>query len=355
MPEHADLVRSIRRWESGKVALMSERYRLLYCAVFQMDESVLFAETTEIGLSHPPTDTDSDLGKMTSLREADRRIGGGHLYATVIGYLEHDIAPRLFSGADGPQAFIAAAAFTEMAGWMAHDVGKDNVADRHFHRALDFAGLSSDRQLQAHIMGSMSHLALRTGHSRDAIGLAQRGVDTLVKTGTSAPATHARLLAMAACGSAETGSVSECSRLLIRAEDALGHRPQNPPSAWTAPYDEATLALDTARSMLQLRKLIEAQHHARRFLTLRAADRTRSRAFGQLVLARTLLKQDQLDEACALITSAAADTRSLSSLIVTQQLADLREHLEAHREQRNVAECLEVLEHAYRERCWMYQ
>ncbi|MEV4170186.1 hypothetical protein [Nonomuraea sp. NPDC049709] len=355
MPEHADLVRAIRRWESGKIKLMSERYRLLYTVIFEMDENTLFTATTEIAPFQPPMDADTDLGRMSSLREADRRIGGGHLYRTVIGYLEHDIAPRLFSAADGRHSFMAAAAFTEMAGWMAHDGGKGILADRHFHRALDFAELASDPQLQAHILGSMSHLARHLGRPHDAVGLAQRGIDTLTKSKPAAPTTHARLLAMAAYGSATLGNGSECARLLIRAEDALRHRSPHVPSVWIGPYDEATLALDTARSMLLLGELAEAQRQARRFLKLRATDRTRSRAFGQLILAKTLLKQDQLDEACTLIRNAAQDTRSLSSLLVTQQLADLHEQLQAHRGQANVADCLEVLEHAHRERCWMYQ
>ncbi|TMR96813.1 hypothetical protein [Nonomuraea basaltis] len=355
LPEHTDLVRAIRRWESGKIKLMSERYRLLYSVIFEMDENTLFTATAEIAPFQPPMDADTDLGRMSSLREADRRIGGGHLYPTVIGYLEHDIAPRLFSAADGRHSFMAAAAFTEMAGWMAHDGGKGILADRHFHRALDFAELAGDPQLQAHILGSMSQLARHLGHPHDAVGLAQRGIDTLTKSKPAAPTTHARLLAVAAYGSASLGNGSECARLLIRAEDALRHRPQHVPSAWIGPYDEATLALDTARSMLLLGELAEAQRQARRFLKLRSTDRTRSRAFGQLVLAKTLLKQDQLDEACTLITNAAQDTRSLSSLLVTQQLADLHEQLQARRDQANVADCLEVLEHAHRERCWMYQ
>lgn len=60
-------------------------------------------------------------------------------------------------------ARAAAAAFTEMAGWMAHDAGNDVLAEQPFHRALAFAGLGNDRQLEAHVFGSMSHLTLYFG------------------------------------------------------------------------------------------------------------------------------------------------------------------------------------------------
>jgi transcriptional regulator with XRE-family HTH domain len=69
-----------------------------------------------------------DLAAMLSLRAADRQIGGGYLYATVASYLQHQVAPRLFGSSgdsDERRVFVAAAALTEMAGWMAHDVGRD--------------------------------------------------------------------------------------------------------------------------------------------------------------------------------------------------------------------------------------
>ncbi|MGP4102543.1 hypothetical protein [Nonomuraea sp. KM90] len=357
LPQHADLVRSIRRWESGEIAVMSERYRLLYCAVFELDEDTLFA--TEAASTAPvrsmTTETVSELGKIASLRQADRQIGGGHLYATVIDYLQTAIAPRLFSGPDGAQSFTTAAAFTEMAGWMAHDAGNDVLAGQHFSRALDFAGLGSDRQLEAHVLGSISHITLHLGRTSEAVAHAERGMATLTRARTSAPAIHARLLARAASGLAAQKDSIRSARLLVRAEDMLGQRPQITPSPWTAPYDEATLALDTARCLLRCGQPVSSQHHARRFLSLRAASRTRSRALGQLTLASALLQQDQLDEACVLITEAVHNTRSLSSLVVTRQLTELRAQLQAHQGHQRAADCLNVLNDAHRERCWLYQ
>ncbi|MFD1938394.1 hypothetical protein ACFSKW_43670 [Nonomuraea mangrovi] len=138
LPDHEALVRSIRRWESGRIASLSERYRLLFCRALGVSESDLFSEAAPT--PRPPT-ASHDIEAMSSFRGADRRVGGGHLYATVLGYLERDVAPRLFSGSDGTTAFVAAAAFTEMAGWMAHDAGQDDAAEHHFSRALDLVGV----------------------------------------------------------------------------------------------------------------------------------------------------------------------------------------------------------------------
>ncbi|MEU0564757.1 hypothetical protein ABZ297_05055 [Nonomuraea sp. NPDC005983] len=355
LPDHESLVRSIRRWESGKISVLSERYRLLFCRALEVAEASLFSDPIEVPAPRPQSAAHHDLDAMSSFRGADRRVGGGHLYATVMGYLEQDVAPRLFGGSDGATAFVAAAAFTEMAGWMAHDAGQDDAAHRHFARALDLAGVGGDRELEAHILGSMSYLARHLGCPDDAVQLAQRGTTMLVDTRTAAPAMKSRLLTMAARGFAAQGEAGECTRLLIRAEKALGQRMGEAASPWTGPFDEGALTLDAARCMLRLGHLGEAQRQARRAIALRPADRTRSRAFGQVVLARVLLAEGQLDEACALIIDVIADTRSLSSLVVTRQLAGLQGLLKAYRGNKTLTEPLKVLNGALRERCWLYQ
>ncbi|WP_433418758.1 hypothetical protein ACQP1V_03590 [Microtetraspora malaysiensis] len=361
LPDHEALVRSIRRWESGRISTLSERYRLLFCRVLGLGEEALFADATEISAQDPPTANMSapadphDLSAMTAFRGADRQVGGGHLYATVVGYLERDVAPRLFGGSEGPSAFVSAAALTEMAGWMAHDVGQDATADLHFSRALDLAGIGGDRQLEAHVLGSMSHLAEHRGHADSAIRLARRGTEMLAATRTSAPAMESRLLTMAARSFAALGDSAESARLLLQAEGILDGEPTSALSPWVGPFDEGSLALDAARSMLALGQLREARRQADRAVALRSGNRTRSRALGRLLLAKVLLAESQVGEACHVVMSVVEDTRSLGSLVVTRQLADLHGLLEAYREEEIVAEALTVLAEALEERRWLYR
>ncbi|MFI9559101.1 hypothetical protein [Nonomuraea endophytica] len=358
LPDHEALVRSIRRWESGKIAALSERYRLLFCRTFGLSEADLFnpdgREPVAVPCSClPPTDC-HDLEAIASFRGADRQVGGGHLYATVLGYLERDVAPRLFGGSDGTSTSVAAAAFTEMAGWMAHDAGQDDTADRHFSRALDLAGVGGDRQLEAHILGSKSHLARHLGRADDAVRLAHRGATMLTETRTAAPAMKARLLSMGARGFATLGDSVECTRLLMQAEEILA-QPEEVRSAWAGPFDHGTLSLDAARSFLALTQFTPARRHAAQAVALRPPERTRSRAFGQLVLANVLLEMGEVGEACGILTQVIEDTRSLSSLVVTRQLADLREQLKAYRGDEIAADILAALEEALRDRRWLYQ
>ncbi|MEU7894248.1 hypothetical protein AB0B45_15470 [Nonomuraea sp. NPDC049152] len=361
LPDHEALVRSIRRWESGRIASLSERYRLLFCRAFGMSEGNLFhqddrgSETVATVASPRPPTGCHDLEAMASFRGADRQVGGGHLYATVLGYLERDVAPRLFGGSDGAATFVAAAAFTEMAGWMAHDAGQDDLAGHHFARALDLAGIGGDRQLEAHILGSMSYLSRHLGKGGDAVRLARRGSTMLAESRRAAPAMEARLLGMAARGFAELGEPDECSRLLAKAENTLQREPAIV-SPWAGPYDQGTLALDAARSMVVLRQLSAARRQVEQAIALRSTNRaTRSRALGQLVLANILLETGELDEACVVMRKVIEETQALSSMVVTRQLAEVRGRLEAYRGEEIVVDFLAVLDQTLRERRWLYQ
>ena len=141
---------------------------------------------------------DPDAVAMRAFRTADLQAGGGHIYASVIRYLQADMAPRLFGtddGASDPALFTAAAALTEMVGWMAHDSGRDTAARRHFGRALALVQVGGDQQLSAHVLGSMSHLASHLGQADEAIALARQGQAAL-HAGPVNPALEARMFAL---------------------------------------------------------------------------------------------------------------------------------------------------------------
>lgn len=240
-----------------------------------------------------------------------------------------EVALRLFDadgGDDGRGVFRAAAALTEMAGWMAHDAGRDDAARRHLARARDLAHVGDDRQLSAHILASLSHHARHVGRPAKAIQLAQDGRD-LVAAGPWQPELAARLLAMQARAHAEMGEAAPATQLLRQAEDALGADEEEQLSPWVSRFDEGSLASEAARSFLRLGDTRAARAQAERILQIRAADRTRSRAFAQLALARALIARDEADEACAVVDQALDATRQLSSFLVIQQLGELRQLL----------------------------
>jgi tetratricopeptide (TPR) repeat protein len=296
-----------------------------------------------------------DLAAMAAFRAADRQVGGGHLYPNVVRYLERSVAPRLFGSAGSAEAtvFSAAAALTEMAGWMAHDVGQDELAKQHFDRALALATAGPDDELGAAILASQSHLAYEQRAMTDAVALARRGQERVPPEPTSA-AVVARLLAMEARGLAATGNRAASGQALGEAERVLGTVAVDEPSPWTSPFDLAALASEAAECWRQLGQLKEAERQARQALALRTGDRTRSRAFGRLKLAEIYIAQRRYDEACAVGREVLAETQGLSSVRVIRQLRALAAVLEPLRSVRVVGVFLDELGGTLRQRAWWY-
>jgi tetratricopeptide (TPR) repeat protein len=302
---------------------------------------------------------DPDAVAMRAFRAADLQAGGGHLYASVTRYLQTDMGPRLFgsdAGADNRTLFTAAAALTEMAGWMAHDSGRDGAAKRHFSRALALVQVGGDRQLSAHVLGSMSHLATHLGQPEEAIALAQKGRSVL-SAGPANPGLEARMLALEARGTAAQvhAAPADCTRLLLDAEKALQNPPNEPASPWVSHFDAGSLASEAARCMRQLGDLSQARHQAEQIIVLRPGHRTRSRAFGQLALASILTAQGEVDHACRIAADALSATHSLGSYLVIDQLMQLQQQLQPYRASPVVAEFLDCLQDTVRDRLPFYQ
>ncbi len=300
---------------------------------------------------------DADAAAMRAFRSADLRVGGGHLYASVVSYLQADVAPRLFGGADrsaSVSVFTAAAALTEMAGWMAHDAGRDEVAKQHFGRSLALVQVGGDRQLGAHVLGSMSHLASHFDQPDEAIALARQGKSVL-QGGSPNPDVEARLLAMEARGFAARRDRLHCAELLIEAERVLDSTLGESPSSWVSRFDEGSLASEAARCMRRLGDWAEAGRQAERVIALRPAGGTRSRAFGQLGLAVVLAVKGRFDEACAIAQDVLDATQALGSYLVIQQLLDVQRLLEPHSGSAVVGQFLARMDEAVRDRLWLYQ
>jgi len=298
-----------------------------------------------------------DVAMMQAFRSADLQVGGGHLYASVVNYLQSEVGPRLVGDDDDTESntiFTAAAALTEMAGWMAHDAGRDETAKQHFGRSLALVKIGGDHQLGAHVLGSMSHLANHLSQPDEAIALARQG-QAVLHNAAPHPDLEARLLAMEARGFAGLQESSECIKLLIRAEKALDTSPTESPSPWISHFDMGSLASEAARCMRQLGDWAEAQRQAEQIVRLRSSNRTRSRALGQLTLVAALIEQQKPDEACAIAQEVINFTQSLSSFLVIEQLLELQRLLQSHRANSVVGEFVACLNEALHARQWLYR
>ncbi|WP_181727471.1 XRE family transcriptional regulator [Streptomyces sp. PT12] len=298
-----------------------------------------------------PDIPDSDRAAMDSFRMADRQLGGGHLYSSVTHYLRTSVAPRIFGteSANTMDTFTAAAALTEMAGWMAHDSGQDMRARRHFERALPLAQAGSDSALGAHIKASMSHLALQMNQPREAMALVQSG-QQVAKSGPLVPTLNARLYAMEARAFARTGRESEFRRAIDASAEYLTRQPDELPSAWISDFDMASLASEAVLCLKDLGQLSAAANEAERAVSLRTGERARSRIFSQISLAVIRAQMGDLDAACAIGVELLESCRMLGSLRITYQLMDLAEALEPFKSDSQVIDLLDSLAIVNRQR-----
>ena len=269
-----------------------------------------------------------DVDAMEAFRSADRQAGGGRLYGAVVRHLSDHVAPRLVEATGGTQVFAAAAALTEMAGWMAHDSGRDDRAEQHFTRALPLARVSGDHPLAAHIAASNSHLSLQVGDPAQAAHWAQTGLE-LASLGPRIPYLVARLHAMQARALAAADQPAPAARALDDAYRALG-QPSDIDHPWLSAFDPAALASEAALTWRDLHQLDKALKHAQEAVSLRECGRARSLALSRITLAGVLIRRKELEEAVTVGHELLATSPTLGSVRVLHQLDDLRSLLEPH-------------------------
>ncbi|MFD9889746.1 multiprotein-bridging factor 1 family protein [Amycolatopsis sp. NPDC059027] len=290
--------------------------------------------------------------KATAFQVADRKVGGGRIYSTVVEYLQTEISPRLFDPTSdilGERLFEAAASLTEIAGWMAHDSGRDQHAKRHFSQSYRLAKAMDHPALLANVCASMSHLAGQLHQATDAVRIAQIGL-MHAERGPARQRLSARLHAMSARGFAMQGDTEASRRSLMDAERVLERLHEDTPAEWISQFDEASLAGEAALCYDALGDRRQAERQARRVLELRVGDRVRSRAFGQLTLAEVLIGGGEIDEAASLGREVCAALGALTSTRVSSRLTDLKTALKPHRAvpevQLFLADCSHVLQPA---------
>lgn len=331
---------------------MNDKSRVEKLAIFEQISDALFIPGHMLGLArrswepqavestHVPVATadGNDLAAIDAFRSADKQTGGGRLYAAVLRHMNEEVARRLVDASSGPQVFAAAAALSEMAGWMAHDSGRDGRAQQHFVRALALARTSGDLPLAANIAASSSHLALQTGEASQATHWARAGLQ-FVDQGPRISSLTARLHSMHARALAATDHSLTASRELDRAHEALGS-PTEATHPWISPFDEASLASESALACRDMKRYKEALVHAQQAVALRESARARSLALSHINLVELHFHRADLDAVVHFGVGLLPTNPSLGSVRVVNQLADLRRMLDSHRGYRPVRDFL---------------
>ncbi|MEU3447837.1 hypothetical protein AB0H29_11495 [Streptomyces thermolilacinus] len=231
---------------------------------------------------------------------------------------------------------------------MAHDSGQDDLALRHFARALPLARTSGDLPLTAHIAASSSHLALQTGDVAGAARWAHVGLG-LAGQGPRIPALIARLQTMQARALASGRQTTPARRALDQARRALDTSADSE-HPWLSPFDTAALASESALILRDLERFDDALVHAKDAVRLRESGRARSLALSRITLATIYVQRLDLDAAVAVGHDLLATSPTLGSIRVIHQLDDFRCLLEAHKGYGPVREYLVRFDDARRAR-----
>jgi len=184
------------------------------------------------GNSHPRSLTVANEGEAATLTvisamtsafaTADRMLGGGHARSAVAVYLATGVAAGLRPGGIGRRNhahIAAAAALTQLIGFMCFDNLHHNLAQRYYRAALQLAQEADDIARHVAILHDMSVQALFLGHYRSAAQLAETAVERA--STLTPPSTRVALLGQAAVCHAAFSQRRQAFKHLADAEKSM--------------------------------------------------------------------------------------------------------------------------------------
>ncbi len=223
----------------------------------------------------------------------------------------------------------AAAELTQLAGWMAHDVGAHRLGQRYLVHALRLAQAAGDAPLGAEILAGMSHQATYLGHGAVGVDLARASARTAKAAGL--PALCAEAAVMEAHGYARAGDERRCAASLSEADRIFDQA--NPADApqWISYFDKAYLSAKFGHCFRDLGQFKQAETFARRSLDMELGY-ARGRVFNTLLLASAYAGQGEVEQACSVGRDGLAQTDDMKSIRVAQYVDGLRQQLRPHRQ-----------------------
>jgi hypothetical protein len=257
-------------------------------------------------------------------RRLDDALGGGSLLPGVREDLRLVVAllkNSSYTEDVGQRLHAVAAEFARLAGWLAYDTGQPALAQRYFMAALRSAHVSGDRGVGANILGFMSVQAVNSDSPRDAVVLAESGLNG---ARGFTPAVEAASCARLAHSAAVTGDTVTWQRYQDRAFDLL-HRSvaENEPS-WIYWFTQSDAHGIAGEALLAVDRHVDAESHLRRAVALIGPAYSRDRAFWLCKLATARVGAGSVEQGCATASEAASIIKRLESPRSQQLLVDFR-------------------------------
>ncbi len=283
LPGHEDLVRTIRRWESGAIAMVSERYRLLFSRAMGIPEAILFAPERALSPFDGTTDNESRSsgdegeGDPTNRRdvfkvglaaalgrvlgdaadeamEFTRRAGQSAVGQSTLDHLEVVITDIVVNSRrssptdvftvarayrhrvdrlirsphtlrEGRELYVYAGLLSQELAWLAHATGDPVAANAYAVDAFEHAHQAGHDELYGHAANVLVAVTFQADQPGQALSAAQRGLARV-------PTAHAlavRLNAQAARACANLGRRAGCESLFRTAEEVYERLPGTSP------------------------------------------------------------------------------------------------------------------------------
>lgn len=265
--------------------------------------------------------------RLHRLRRADDLVGGADLVARVDRWLRQAIRllPRLGAGRLRQPALWLVAGYAQLAGWVRADAGAGPASRRAYRVALRAAAVAGDRELAAHVLGSLSALSLSSGAGQEALLLARTGLAGL--PGDGSPRLRSLLLRRAALAAARCHERQDADRALAEAE-RIEAAPGRDPD-WLYWLDGAELAAMTGWCLAMLDRPLRA---VPRLEQRRLGAGRRGGALYGCWLARCYVDLGELERACQIAQQVRTATMAAGSVRAVAALRQLHPVLLRHRE-----------------------
>ncbi|MFJ8495432.1 sporulation protein [Streptomyces sp. NPDC094038] len=199
----------------------------------------------------------------------------------------------------GKELFAGTAELARVAGWSALDMGRHDLAQRHFIQALRMAKAGGSMNVGAHVLTNLALQTTLRGFPDDAVDMAQGAYDRARRKAAPRVLAFAKLIearAHARLGDKRSAAaaLTTSERLLERADTAPGDEP-----AWISYYTPVRLASDAVEIHRDLNLPDATLRWNTRAAPMSARDFTRSVGLRMTVLATTHLQKGDLDRALA--------------------------------------------------------
>lgn len=382
LPGHEDLVRTIRRWESGATLMVSERYRLLFSRAMGIPEAILFAPAGTLSPFDGAADNEGrsaeEAGDPTNRRDVFR-VGLAAALGRVLGdaadeameftrragqsavgrgALDHlsvvitDITTnsRRSSPADvftvarayrhrvdqlirsphtlreGRELYVYAGWLSQQLARLAHELGDPVSAHAYAIDTFEHAHQAGDNELYGWAANDLVSIAIQAKQPDQALSAAQRGLVRVPK----GHALAVRLNAQAARAHAHLGQRTECESLFRTAGEIYERLPSRSPGRFGT--DVGALATApvipsySATAWLTLGDFQQARHHAETAVTTYEAKPAQNRlpsgeASARLYLGIALAHLGSPEEAIALGTQSLESPRM--NILIRSRAAQL--------------------------------